>query len=111
MTSISNDLRRQNGLGLGKFWREYFGLVPLVAGGLVALGAAAVTGSYQALTSLTGGSSGLYAGGLREVANMAVEAYKSGAQSAGEALVPGFVVGQILGYKFKMTVKPILGLK
>ena len=104
------DLRR-NGNGLGSFWREYNGVVPLIVGAAGAITAASIGGLTGAIHSLGNGAVQMYGIDPAGAVKTAIELYKVGANTAGSYLLPGFLAGQFVGYKFKKAVKPILGLK
>lgn len=107
---MQTDLRR-NGSGFGEFWREYWGIVPIITAAAGAVAAGSLAGLTESVRAVSQGAIHFYSLNPTDITRSVTEVYKMGADAAGSYLFPGWVAGQFIGYKFKQAVKPLIGLK
>ena len=89
-------------MGIKKFLREYFGLIPLT-GGLLTAGA---VGSAAFLISLLSGTSQelTYVINGKDAVDAISILYQKAGETAGHYIMPSAAVGQFLTYRFKKSV-------
>ena len=89
-------------MGLKKFLKEYYGILPVVGGTVIAgaVGVVAYTiGSAQELTNQIE-----YIVTTQDIWGGLSVLCDSGSALAGKYIIPGFVAGQVLTYKLKKTL-------
>lgn len=90
-------------MGVKKFLREYFGVIP-VSGGLLTAG---LVGTTAFIISLVAGSSqGLsYIASGENPVDVIASLYQQASGVAGKYMMPGAFAGQLLTYKFKKSIE------
>lgn len=96
-------------MGVKKFLREYFGIIP-VSGGLLTAG---LVGTTTFLISIVAGSSqGLnYVVNGKNPADVIASLYQQAGDVAGMYMMPSAVAGQLLTYKLKKSITSLFKKK
>jgi len=94
-------LKRGGILGIRKFLREYYGVIPVLGGTVVAGVTGIIAYSIGVAQGLT--KEVQYILTTQDVGRFLV-LYEYGSSVAGKYIVPGFMVGQALTYKLKKSL-------
>lgn len=91
-------------MGVKKFLREYYGLIPMLGGTLVAGATGIIAYSIGFAQGLT--KEIQYITTTQDLERI-LTLYEYGSSVAGKYILPGFVVGQALTYKLKKSLLSI----
>lgn len=89
-------------MGLKKFLKEYYGLVPILGGTVIAGTAGLIAYSVGFAQDLT--KEIQYISTTQDIWGGVLSLYDNGSSIAGKYVIPGFIAGQALTYKLKKAL-------
>lgn len=89
-------------MGLKKFLKEYYGLVPILGGAVIAGTAGVIAYTVGFAQDLTREIQ--YISNTQDVLGGLFSLYDNASSVAGKYVIPGFIAGQALTYKLKRAI-------